>query len=62
MIETQVAMTVSDFSGYFSRNHFLEAGLTFQWEGVVFQFLRGVGGTPIGDVDLIGEGGGSKKS
>ena len=35
MIETQVLMTVSDFSGFFSRNHFLEGGFTFQW-GVCF--------------------------
>ena len=30
MIETQVLMTVSDFSGFFSRDHFLEGGFTFQ--------------------------------
>ena len=35
MIETQVLMAVSDFSGFFSRNHFLEGGFIFQW-GVVF--------------------------
>ena len=38
MIETQVLMTVSNFSGIFSRNHFLEGGFTFQW---------GRGGVPI---------------
>ena len=32
-IETQVLMTVSNFSGIFSRNHFLEGGFTFQWGG-----------------------------
>ena len=37
----QVLMTVSNFSGFFSRNHFLEGGFTFQW-GVVFQFWWGV--------------------
>ena len=26
-------MKVSDFSGFFSRNHFLEGGLNFQWGG-----------------------------
>ena len=49
MIETQILMTVSDFSGFFSRNHFLEGGLTFQW-GVCLSvrgrtsFLSGRGG------------------
>ena len=40
MIETQVSMTASNFSGCFSRNYFLEGGFTFQWgrgEGFVFQ-------------------------
>ena len=32
MIETHVLMTVSDFSGFFSRNHFLE-GASFFNEG-----------------------------
>ena len=26
-------MTVHDFSGFFSRDHFLEGGFTFQWGG-----------------------------
>ena len=33
MIETQILMTVSDFLGFFSRNHFLEGDFTFQWGG-----------------------------
>ena len=33
MSETKVLMTVSDFSGFFSRNHFLEEGFIFQWRG-----------------------------
>ena len=33
MIETQILMTVSDFFWFFSRNHFLEGGFTFQWGG-----------------------------
>ena len=37
MIETQVLMTVSDFSGFFSRNHFLEGGFTFHWGEFDFQ-------------------------
>ena len=46
MIETQVLMTVSDFSGIFSRNHFLEGGFTFRWKGVCFSdgIRGGVGG------------------
>ena len=36
MTETQVLMTVSDFSGVFSRNHFLEESFTFQWDGLHF--------------------------
>ena len=37
MIQAQVLMTVSDFWGIFSRNHFLEGGFTFQWGEVVSQ-------------------------
>ena len=33
MIETQVLMTVSNFSGFFSRNHSLKGGFTFQVGG-----------------------------
>ena len=39
MIETQVFMAGSDFSGFFSRNHFLEGGFTFSlfnWGGGCF--------------------------
>ena len=36
MIETQVLMTIPDFFGFFSRNHFLEGGFTFQWKGGCF--------------------------
>ena len=35
--KTQVLMTVSDFSAFCSRNHFLEGGFFFQWGEVVFQ-------------------------
>ena len=31
--EIQLLMTVSNFGGFFSRNHFLEGSFTFQWEG-----------------------------
>ena len=37
MIETEALMIVSDFLGFFSRNHFLEGGFTFHWEVGVFQ-------------------------
>ena len=67
MIETQVSMTASNFSGFFSRNYFLEGGFTFQWgrgEGFVFQmggtsFLSG--GMPHGGA-LVFIGGFQKKS
>ena len=43
MNEAQALMTVSDFSGFYSRNNFLEGGFTFQcgalffsWEGASF--------------------------
>ena len=41
MIETQVLMTVSDFSRFFSRNHFLEERFTFQWEVCFFRWRMG---------------------
>ena len=57
MIETQVLMAVSDFSGIFSRKHFLEVGFTFQWQ---VYFLRwGASflswGCPWGASVLMGE-------
>ena len=63
IIEMQVLMTVSDCSGIFSRNHFLETGFTFQWEGgggFVSQmgwlhFLKG-GGAPWGSINFDGGG------
>ena len=33
MIETQVLMIISDFQIFFSRNHSLEGGFTFQMRG-----------------------------
>ena len=33
IFETQVLMTVSDISGFFSRNYFLEGGFTFHFGG-----------------------------
>ena len=58
MSEIQVLMTVFDFSGVNSRNHFLEGGFTFQWEGVVFQlggasFLSG--GASWWGISFVGE-------
>ena len=41
VIETQMLMTVSDFAGFFARNHFLEGGLHFSTEG-------GGGGVQLG--------------
>ena len=57
MIKTQVLMAVSDFSGIFSRKHFLEVGFTFQWQ---VYFLRwGASflswGCPWGASVLMGE-------
>ena len=43
MVETQVLMAVPDFSGFFSRDYFLEGSFVFQWEEFLF-LLRGVGG------------------
>ena len=64
MIETQALMTASDFSGVFSRNHFLEGGFTFlwglffRWRGLHFIFKRGHWG---GHRFRWEGGGGSKK-
>ena len=33
MIEAQILMSVSNFSEFFSRNHFLEEGFISQWGG-----------------------------
>ena len=64
MIETQVLMTVSDFLGFFSRNHFVERGFTFQWEDLFFRrvasFLSVCGRCHMGALVLMG-GGGLKK-
>ena len=44
MSETQVLMTVSDFFCFFSRNHFLEGGFTFErGGGLHFEVVRGAG-------------------
>ena len=63
MIETQVLMTVSGFSGIFFRTHFLEWGFTFLYEGFFLRwgasFLSG--GVPWGTLILIGGGGGFQK-
>ena len=63
MIETQVLMTVSDFLGFFSRNHFVERGFTFQWEDLFFRrvasFLSVCGRCHMGALVLM-EGGGFK--
>ena len=58
MIETNVLMTVTDFSGFFSRNHFLEGSFTFQWGGggggsVAWGFIFKWGDTPWGASVLI---------
>ena len=67
-IETQVLMTVSDFSGVFSRDHFLEGGFTFQCfsdeSGFIFSEGSGWGGgggagCPRGSISF--DGGGLKK-
>ena len=57
MIEAQVLMTVSDFSGFFSRNYFLKGGFTFQWRfqlGGGASFLSGRGGHPMGGIGFDG--------
>ena len=65
MIETQVLMTVSDFLGFFSRNHFVERGFTFQWEDLFFRrvasFLSVCGRCHMGALVLMGGGGGGKE-
>ena len=43
----QVLITVSDFFGHFSKNHFLEGGYTFQW-GVFLNRGDFKGGCPNG--------------
>ena len=57
MTETQVLMKVSNFLEFFSRNHFLEDGFTFQW-GVVFQIEGGFifkwWEVPHGDISFDG--------
>ena len=40
MSKALVLMTISNFSGFFSRNHFLEMSFTFQWEEFVCQLGR----------------------
>ena len=63
MIETEALMTVSDFLGFFSRNHFLEGGFTFQWVVGVFQ-LGGASFLSEGHAMrsvLMGVRGGSRK-
>ena len=64
MIETQVLMTVSDFLGFFSRNHFVERGFTFQWEDLFFRrvasFLSVCGRCHMGALVLMGGGGGGE--
>ena len=60
MIETQVLMIVSNFSGFI-----LERGFTFNWGGGWFwdggtPFLSGGGG--MGDIGFDGGGGVRKKS
>ena len=58
-------MIVSDFSGFFSRNHFLKGDFTFQWGGGVFQLggfiFKWGGGVQWGALILMW-GGGSKKN
>ena len=43
MSETKVLMKVSDFSGVFSRNNFLEADFTFQCRDLFFSWGGGGG-------------------
>ena len=50
-------MPVSDFFFcFFSRNHFLEGGFTFQWGALILSE-----GHPMGSISFDGGGGGSKK-
>ena len=66
MIETQMLMAVSDFAGFFTRNHFLEGELHFSTErgGGVFQMggasFLSWGDAPEGASVLMGGGGGQK--
>ena len=57
-LKTQVLMTVSDFSGFCSWNHFLEGGFTFQWRGggcfsVGSGFHFYVRGCPMGAASIL---------
>ena len=58
MIETQVLMTASNFSGFFSRNHFLEGGFTFRLGGGGLFFRWGAsflsGGHPMASIVFDG--------
>ena len=62
MVETQALMAVSDISGFFSRNYFLEGGFTFHFGGGAGGFRQGAsfvsgaeGGAPWGASILMGE-------
>ena len=59
----QVLMTVSDFSGFFSRIHILERGFTFQWGGGCFSEWGFIlkWGVPHGVGIGFDEGGGGSK-
>ena len=63
MSETEVLMAVTDFSGRFSRNHFLEGG--FNWGGGCFSvsgFILKWTGCPVWAIGFdVGGGGGGKK-
>ena len=54
MSETKVLMKVSDFSGVFSRNNFLEADFTFQCRDLFFSW--GGGASFLSEVVLHGDG------
>ena len=57
MIERQVLMTVSYFSEFFPRNHFLEGGFTFPRGGIVFHMRKASflsERCPMGALVLIG--------
>ena len=41
MTEIQVLMAVSDFFGFFSSNHFIEGGFTFQWGASFISWGKG---------------------
>ena len=55
MSEAQVLITVSNFFCFFSKNHVLEGGFTFQWMGFIFKW---VGDTPWGGSIGFDGGGG----